>query len=144
MGAAIVIAYDDPCKMLLLPKVLTRVSMCQNLAQYKFNTNPDEAFIMGLLSMADLMLNQDIDVLCEQLPISGTIKEALLSHSGKQGTLLLLAMKFEKAELLGASDSTIDALNKFYLESRSWVTDALHGLDCISQHNYRKTATYYK
>lgn len=128
----LVIANDDPCKMLLLPKVLTRAAMCQKLAQYKFNTNPDEAFIMGLLSMADLMLNQDIDVLCEQLPISDTIKEALLSHSGKQGTLLLLAMKFEKAELLGASDSTIDALNKFYLESRSWATDALHGLDCVS------------
>lgn len=130
--ATLVMANDHPCKMLLLPKVLTRAAMCQKLAQHKFNTNPDEAFIMGLLSMADLMLNQDIDVICEQLPISDSIKEALLSHSGKQGTLLLLAMKFEKAELLGASDYTIDELNKFYLESRSWATDALKGLDSIS------------
>ena len=48
----LVLANDDPCKMILLPKILTRAAMCQKLAKHKFDSNPDEALIMGLFSLS--------------------------------------------------------------------------------------------
>ncbi len=126
--STLVLANDDPCKMLLLPKVLTRAAMCQRLAQNEFTANPEEAFMVGLLSLADLMLNQDLELICQQLPISDDIRNAVVSHQGKLGRILSLTINFEKAELYSASDKTIDILNKRYLESRSWATSALVGL----------------
>lgn len=125
----LVLANDDPCKMILLPKILTRAAMCQKLAKHKFDSNPDEAFIMGLLSLSDIMLNERLAVICEELPVSNDVKAALLDYKGKLGSILLLAIKFETAELTSASYTTIDLLNKFYLESRSWATDSLKGLN---------------
>lgn len=126
--STLVLANDDPCKMLLLPKVLTRAAMCQRLAQNEFTANPEEAFMVGLLSLADLMLNQELELICQQLPISDDIRNAVVSHQGKLGRILSLTINFEKAELYSASDKTIDILNKRYLESRSWATSALVGL----------------
>jgi len=126
--STLVLANDDPCKMLLLPKVLTRAAMCQRLAQNEFTANPEEAFMVGLLSLADLMLNQELELICQQLPISDDIRNAVVSHQGKLGRILSLTISFEKAELYSASDKTIDILNKRYLESRSWATSALVGL----------------
>ena len=68
-------------------------------------------------------------MICEELPVSNDVKAALLDHKGKLGSILLLAIKFETAELTSASYPTIDLLNKFYLESRSWATDSLKGLN---------------
>jgi len=113
--STLVLANDDPCKMLLLPKVLTRAAMCQRLAQNEFTANPEEAFMVGLLSLADLMLNQELELICQQLPISDDIRNAVVSHQGKLGRILSLTINFEKAELYSASDKTIDILNKRYL-----------------------------
>ncbi|CUB03188.1 EAL and HDOD domain-containing protein [Marinomonas fungiae] len=127
--STLVLANDNPCKMLLLPKVLTRAAMCQALAKNEFRANPDEAFMVGLLSMADLMLGQSFKQICQQLPLSEDTCHALVDRTGKLGNILTLVITFEKAELRSASHKTVDKLNSYYLESRSWAMNMLAGLN---------------
>ncbi|WP_417551403.1 EAL and HDOD domain-containing protein [Marinomonas fungiae] len=127
--STLVLANDNPCKMLLLPKVLTRAAMCQALARNEFRANPDEAFMVGLLSMADLMLGQSFKQICQQLPLSEDTCHALVDRTGKLGNILTLVITFEKAELRSASHKTVDKLNSYYLESRSWAMNMLAGLN---------------
>lgn len=127
--STLVLANDHPCRLLLLPRVLTRASMCQALAEREFKANPDEAFLVGLLSLADIMLDQNIKQICDQLPLKEDTYHALVGRKGKLGNILTLVITFEKAELHSASNKTVDKLNRYYLESRSWAMSMLAGLN---------------
>ncbi len=124
----LVLANDDPCNMLMLPQALTRAAMCYRLAAGEFNDDPDAAFMTGLLSMSDLMLGQGLSEVCEQLPLSDSIKQALKHRSGNLGKVLKLVIAFENAALGAASDKAIARLNHYYLEGRSWASTVLTGL----------------
>lgn len=126
--STLVLANDDPCKMLLLSKVLTRAAMCKALAENEFKANADEAFMVGMLSMADLMLGQPIQKVCEHMPLQQESVDALIRHSGKLGSILTLVKTFEKADLHSANGNTVDRLNTYYLDSRSWAMTMLAGL----------------
>jgi len=54
----LVLANDDPCNMLLLPQALTRATMCSQLAARDCKKNKEPAFMVGLLSMANVLLGQ--------------------------------------------------------------------------------------
>lgn len=125
----LVLANDDSCNMLLLPQVLTRAAMCRRLAAGEFKEDPDSAFMTGLLSMADLMLNQSAEEVCEQLPLSDAVTQALISNGGNMGKILRLVIAFENAELRSAGDRAVAKLNQYYLESRTWANQMLAGLD---------------
>ncbi|CUB06869.1 EAL and HDOD domain-containing protein [Marinomonas fungiae] len=126
--STLVLANDHPCKMLLLPKVLTRASMCRILAERHFKVEAEEAFLVGLLSLSDLMLDQSLKEICDQLPLSDKLYNALLFHEGKIGRILTIVISFENAKLNLASEKTVEMLNSFYLESRSWALSILTGM----------------
>jgi EAL and modified HD-GYP domain-containing signal transduction protein len=125
----LVLANDDPCNMLLLPQALTRAAMCSRLAARDCKANKEPAFMMGLLSMVDVLLGQKLELLCDQLPLAPNIKQALLAHEGPLGKTLHLVKAFEKGRLTNASDEAIATLNHFFLESRSWANKVLDGMD---------------
>ena len=126
--STLVLANDDPCKMFLLSKVLTRAAMCKALAENEFKANADEAFMVGMLSMADLMLGQPIQKVCEHMPLQQESVDALIRHNGKLGSILTLVKTFEKAGLHSANGNTVDELNTYYRDSRSWAMTMLAGL----------------
>jgi EAL and modified HD-GYP domain-containing signal transduction protein len=125
----LVLANDDPCNMLLLPQALTRASMCSRLAARDCKENEEPAFMVGLLSMIDVLLGQNLERLCDQLHLSATIKQALLAHEGPLGNTLRLVKAFEKGRLTNASDQAVAKLNQYFLESRSWANQVLSGID---------------
>ena len=124
----LVLANDDPMNMLLLPEALTRAAMCETLAK-DYNEDPDSAFMAGLLSMASIMLNVPIEQLCQQMPLSLSVKSALLEHEGQLGKILKLVMAFEEARLKRVNHQAIAKLNRCYLESRVWASEILTGID---------------
>ncbi|SBS33327.1 HDOD domain protein [Marinomonas aquimarina] len=127
--STLVLANDHPCRMLLLPKVLTRAAMCRTLAERHYKVDPDEAFLVGLISLSDIMLDQSLKGICDQLPLSDELYNALLFHEGKLGRILTIVISFENAKLNLASGKTVEMLNSFYLESRSWALSMLSGLN---------------
>ena len=125
----LVLANDDPCNMLLLPQALTRAAMCARLAARDCKENKEPAFMVGLLSMVDVLLGQKLELLCEQLSLAPNIRQALLAHEGPLGRSLHLVKAFEKGRLTNASDEAVTKLNQYFLESRIWANQILDGMD---------------
>lgn len=121
----LMLADSDPCQMLMLPKALSRARMCELLATEMKMESPDSAFLVGILSMMDSLLEEPLDKLCLQLPLSKEVVTALLTRKGKLGEILTLTVSFEDAHLKTHSASVLDRLNRCYLQSVSWATQML-------------------
>lgn len=66
-----------------------------------FNQFREQAFLIGLLSLLDSMLDVSLKDLVEPLPLSAAIKVALLERQGPYGGLLKLEECYESADWQG-------------------------------------------
>tara|TARA_Y100001956_G_scaffold82613_1_gene104346 strand:+ start:11099 stop:12337 length:1239 start_codon:yes stop_codon:yes gene_type:complete len=85
---------------------LQRAQFCLLMA----NDNPfdqyrDQAFLIGLFSMLDALLDVSLDDLVGQLPLCSSIKLALLERQGPYGLLLRLEECYERADWYGIKDA---------------------------------------
>ncbi|MBZ0093543.1 MAG: EAL domain-containing protein [Sulfuricellaceae bacterium] len=60
---------------------------------------PDEAFMTGILSLLDTLLNINMTEIVANLSLPDEVKAALLSRSGKLGNLLILVETFEQDDV---------------------------------------------
>jgi c-di-GMP-related signal transduction protein len=87
----------------LINYTLERSRFMSTIAQ-KYNTikkthiNADEAFLTGMLSTLDVLLNRPLEELMEEIPASDVIINAILHKSGNIGTLLKLAESYQSAD----------------------------------------------
>lgn len=72
----------------LIRQILITARMCEFVAYRTEEVDYDLAFICGILSMLDALLEIDQETLLAQLPISDEIKEAISSYEGSAGKLL--------------------------------------------------------
>jgi EAL and modified HD-GYP domain-containing signal transduction protein len=54
------------------------------------------AFMVGLFSLLDAMLDQPLDVVLKDLPVSDSLRSALLEHSGFEGEILAAVLDYER------------------------------------------------
>ncbi|MDU0113905.1 MAG: EAL and modified HD-GYP domain-containing signal transduction protein [Psychrosphaera sp.] len=80
----------------LLRLAMVRARFCENLAEINEDGDASMAFLTGMLSLIDAILDEDIATVMEQLPLSLEIKEALVNKKGKLATYLQLAMTYER------------------------------------------------
>lgn len=90
------ISDDKPQELLRMAMV--RAHFCENLAKLDASCDSSMAFLTGMLSLIDAILDQDIKTIMEQLPLSADIKEALINRKGKLATFLKLAIAYERGE----------------------------------------------
>lgn len=57
-----------------------------------------EAYLMGMLSAMELMVDAPMEEIMEQIPVNEVIKDALVKHEGKCGMLCELVLGYERAE----------------------------------------------
>ncbi len=77
---------------------LTRARMCELLGARSRELDPDELFMVGMLSVADALLDLPIDSIVAQLPVSAEVAEALLNHAGAVGSILDAVIAYENGE----------------------------------------------
>ncbi|KAA8596404.1 EAL and HDOD domain-containing protein [Vibrio cyclitrophicus] len=78
---------------------LQRAQFCQRMSRYQaFAGHTEQAFMIGLFSLLDALLDLSLENLVEQLPLCKSIKVALLRREGPYGTLLALEESFEHAD----------------------------------------------
>lgn len=78
---------------------LQRAQFCQRMSRYQaFAGHTEQAFMIGLFSLLDALLDLSLENLVEQLPLCKSIKVALLRREGLYGTLLALEESFEHAD----------------------------------------------
>lgn len=121
----VMLANNGPASRLLLPQALTRAHMCELLSEDTRDLDPRTAFMLGLMSMIDLLMGTDMVDLMAQLPLSQEIKNAILRGEGRLGSLLNLVIAFEHAQLGGKSSSLVNKLNKVWLQSQKWTNEVM-------------------
>ncbi|SFX11657.1 EAL and HDOD domain-containing protein [Marinospirillum alkaliphilum] len=121
----VMLANNGPASRLLLPQALTRAQMCEKLAYGMSQLDPRSAFMMGLMSMMDVLMGMEMQPLMEQLPLSSEIKGAILRREGRLGQLLNLVLAFEHARMGSKSPDLVARLNQAWLESQTWSNEVM-------------------
>ncbi|USD41019.1 EAL domain-containing protein [Vibrio sp. SCSIO 43135] len=81
---------------------LQRAQFCHLMsADNPFYPYREQAFLIGLFSILDALMDVSLDVLVSQLPLSDEIKSALLEREGLIGALLSVEECYEKADWQG-------------------------------------------
>lgn len=119
---------DKPSE--LINSAMTRAKFCE-LAAENIKTNVDSsiAFLTGLLSLIDAILDEDINSVLEKLPLAQEIKDTLLTREGTMAMLIQLVEFIEHAqwdesiatmEKLGL---TKEQITKDYKEAITWADE---------------------
>ncbi len=114
----------------LLVTALIRARMCETLAEQLKLDNKERFFMIGLLSVLDALLDQPMDELLSQMPLSDDITQALSQYQGDGGRLLNHVIQYQKGEW-----QQIDAIcnghicispneaSSKYLQALQWARD---------------------
>ena len=94
---AVNINPDKPSELINVS--MTRAKFCELMAkEAKENVDVSIAFLTGLLSMIDAILDEDIASILEKLPLAQEIKDTLLVGTGTMASLLKLVSFIEHAQ----------------------------------------------
>ncbi len=98
---------------------LVRAHMCAKLSAAVEKAENESAFTVGLLSVLDLLTGTPIAEVLEQMPISDSVKQALLNHHGITGRALQCARSFEQKEgsPIGFPGLTAGEIQEIFLQS---------------------------
>ena len=90
------VSSDKPAE--LLKMAMVRARFCENLATLNKTADSSMAFLTGMMSLIDAILDQDIETVMEQLPLSAEIKDALINKTGILAEYLKLALAYEQGD----------------------------------------------
>ena len=77
---------------------LTRARMCEFLAQGRPELDPDELFMIGMLSVADALVGVPLEQIVEELPLAQAMVDALIHRTGPAGEILATVITYEQGE----------------------------------------------
>ena len=82
----------------VLVTALVRAKTCELVANGKNENAPSggTAFMVGLFSLLDAMLDQPLEDILKDLPVSDTLKNALLEQTGYEGEILAAVLDSER------------------------------------------------
>ena len=128
------LASDKPAES--LRQSLMRARFCELMTRYQTAEalGGEEAFLTGLFASVDALLDLPMVTILEQLPLSETIKTALLKGGNLLGELLGLAISYEKGEWdnhttrLQGLNLTQHAVMTTYLDAIQWADAVLAAL----------------
>lgn len=112
---------------------IQRARFCQ-LAWSKSGqrSDADLAFLTGMFSLLDCLLDQPLESIVELIPIDETVKLALTKGEGTLGKILSLSKAYEHADWGQVSELGIslklsdEVLSQCYDQSLQWSADLLH------------------
>ena len=117
---------DELSKMSLI-----RGKFCELLAQKRRTVDPQNAFLCGLFSLLEAMLDRPFREILSQIPIADEIKSALIDKKGELAFYIGLVIDYEsldwqrvslRVKKLGLSEQ--EAIN-LYIESTTWSNKVL-------------------
>ncbi len=123
---------DKPPELIRI--ALIRGRMAALISQRLSNTEPDQSFTAGLLSVIDALMDRPMAELIEPLPLTTAVQEALISRGGDLGEVLKATIAYEQGlwdapslQLLAAEE-----LSQLYLNALAWADGTMNGLAATS------------
>jgi EAL and modified HD-GYP domain-containing signal transduction protein len=125
---------DKPSELIRL--AMTRAKFCELTAKEIPNQlDTSIAFLTGLLSMIDAILDEEMSCVLDKLPVSKEIKDPLLTHKGVMATIIKLVGFIEHADW-EATTTLIDELKlnkdrivENYNQALTWADEQTQLLD---------------
>ena len=107
--------------------VLTRARACENFAGTSIFANPDQAFLVGLLSGVHLLFGIDNQIFLESVSLHADIEKAILKHQGFLGQILKDVLRIEYSVMQEPKNLSDDesSLVSAYLQAGVWAQLAL-------------------
>lgn len=121
----------------LLKMAMVRARFCELLAKDNTQIDSAMAFLTGMMSLIDAILDESIDKIMEQLPLAAEIKNAIVKGEGQLAEILKLAIAFEKGDweqeskLESVLNLTGKQITAKFAEAISWADDQLSLLSSI-------------
>ena len=120
-----VLADGKPDELMTVP--LVRGRFCELLAPLAgVAAHANDLFLMGLLSVMDAILDQPLETVLAELPVSREIKDALLAGKGVYCGLLEIAVAHERADwdkvssLARETRISEEQISAMYVEAVDW------------------------
>ncbi len=116
----------------LLQQVANRARLMELLAKQVdsyINNLSDQAFMVGMLSMADVVMHTPLVEVLEEVGLSEEMKSAILQHQGTLGQLLALSEVIEESNFVAANQKirtlgiSINELTAIQLEAMQWASE---------------------
>ena len=113
---------DDKPRELMITAML-RARMCEELSRVSAVLSPQRAFTVGLFSMLDALVDQDLRDIVGTLPLHEEIHNALIHHAGGLGTQLEQVLAYERGEFerLPKAQPSPEGMRGAYLNALGWV-----------------------
>jgi EAL and modified HD-GYP domain-containing signal transduction protein len=112
---------------------IIRARFCAQVANKRQDQeNPPMAFLTGLFSLVDALLDQALETVVSKLPISPEIKTALISNDGYLADYLAMSVCYEKGkwqaleQLCGKLNVQSDDVSDFYQDALQWANSFIH------------------
>ena len=116
---------DKPHDLLVI--AIIRAHMCEELGMHLDKKMKDIFFTAGLFSVIDALMDDTMENILEQLPLSPILKEALLERKGIVGEALSCCISFERADWDNVQLQNVDEeiIQKAYFDAVVWSNDAV-------------------
>ena len=116
------LASDNDKPSELLVTALLRAKTCEQIARHlRAEDGGNAAFLVGLFSLLDAMLDQPLEEILAELPVPASMKSALMDHSGTEGEILALVLDHESDLWHEQSLLSPESLEDCWLYSVEWV-----------------------
>ena len=125
-GILIALAGIDDNPDALVATSLIRARMCELLSARSNPRGKASAFMVGLFSTLDAMMDQPLETMLDKLPLSREIVDALLHRTGRHADVLNIVLAYERGdwdalEAMGNFDNIAD----IYLEALTWARETM-------------------
>lgn len=113
----------------LVKNALVRAKMCELLAEKQGRVSKGTAFIVGMFSLLDAMMDAPLDELLASLPLADEISDALLHHTGPYAEILQNTIAYDQSDwsAIDCPELSNSQLTDLYLQAVSWA-DNVFGL----------------
>lgn len=114
---------DKPHELLIISMI--RAKMAENIAQL-VNEDKETCFTIGLFSIIDTLMNQEMELLIEGLPLTETIRTALIRHEGALGKILRCVLSYESGDWKNSNYEklSINEIRECYLGALKWAAES--------------------
>ncbi len=114
----------------LIKVAMIRARMCELLAEKQNPAIQPQMFLVGLLSVLDVIMETPMDSLLDHLALSAPVKFALLQQEGEHGALLMQTILYEQGrwETLLSMGVERDPVVSAYLEAVRWADFSIDAL----------------
>lgn len=114
---------NKPHELLIISMI--RAKMAENIAKL-VKIDKEVSFTAGLFSIVDTLMDYDMELLIEGLPLAENIRSALIRREGELGKILNCVLAYESGDWKNAQygNLTINEVRDCYLDALQWASSS--------------------